>query len=107
MKRIDISTHKPNFIGCWDLENKTLCDEIVTFFQSNKNLYKEGTTTLGKNIEAKKFFEKILTLDPNNLDTAHGYGVLLLKLNQHSKGLNYIRKGTSFIRFAPGDCKII
>ncbi len=61
----------------------------------------------GKLLEAKKFFEKILTLDPNNLDTAHGYGVLLLKLNQHSKGLNYIRKGTSFIRFTPSDCKII
>ena len=61
----------------------------------------------GKLLKAKKFFEKILTLDPNNLDTAHGYGVLLLKLNQHSKGLNYIRKGTSFIRFTPGDCKII
>ena len=61
----------------------------------------------GKLLEAKKFFEKILTLDPNNLDTAHGYGVLLLKLNQHNKGLNYIRKGTSFIRFTPDDCKII
>ena len=61
----------------------------------------------GKLIEAKKFFEKILTLDPNYLDTALGYGVLLLKLNQHSKGLNYIRKGTSFIRFTPDDCKII
>ena len=61
----------------------------------------------GKLLEAKKFFEKILTLDPNNLDSAYGYGVLLLKLNQHSKGLNYIRKGTSFIRFTPGDCKII
>ena len=60
-----------------------------------------------KLLEAKKFFEKILTLDPNNLDTAHGYGVLLLKFNQHSKGLNYIRKGTGFIRFTPGDCKII
>ena len=56
---------------------------------------------------ARKFFEKIFTLDPNNLDSAHGYGVLLLKLNQHSKGLNYIRKGTSFIRFTPGDYKII
>ena len=61
----------------------------------------------GKLLEAKKFFEKILTLDPNNLDTAHGYGVLLLKFNQHSKGLNYIRKGSGFIRFTPGGCKII
>ena len=61
----------------------------------------------GKLLEAKKFFEKIFTLDPNNLDTAHGYGVLLLKLNQHTKGLNYIRKGTSFIRFSSENYKII
>ena len=65
MKRIDISTLKPNFIGCWNLENKTLCDEIVTFFQSNKNLSKEGTTTLGKNIEAKKTTDKIRCLSVN------------------------------------------
>jgi hypothetical protein len=32
MKRIDINTQKPNFIGCWDLENKTLCDEKGTSF---------------------------------------------------------------------------
>ena len=75
MKRIDISVQKPNFIGCWDLENKTLCDEIIAFFENNKNLSKDG--------------------------------VLLLKLNQHSKGLNYIRKGTGFIRFNPDGCKII
>ena len=47
MKRIDISAQKPNFIGCWDLENKTLCDEIISFFENNKNLSKEGVTTLG------------------------------------------------------------
>ena len=61
----------------------------------------------GKLLEEKKFFEKILTLDPNYLDTAHRYGVLLLKLNQHTKGLNYIRKGTSFIRFSSENYKII
>ena len=61
----------------------------------------------GNLLEAKNLFEKILTLNPNNLEAAHGYGVLLLKLNQHSKGLNYIRKGTSFIRFTPESYKII
>ena len=66
MKRIDINTQKPNFIVCWDLENKTLCDEIVTFFQSNKNLYKEGVTTLGKNIEAKKTTD--ITIAPKDLE---------------------------------------
>ena len=54
MKRIEIGERKPNFIGCWDIENKKLCNEIVSFFESNKNLSKEGVTTLGKNIEAKK-----------------------------------------------------
>ena len=61
----------------------------------------------GNLLEAKNFFEKTLILNPNNLEAAYGYGVLLLKLNQHSKGLNYIRKGTSFIRFTPESYKII
>ena len=61
----------------------------------------------GKLLEAKFFFEKALVLTPNNLEVTHGYGVLLLKLNQHSKGLNYIKKGTSFIRFSPENYKII
>ena len=51
MKRIEVGTQKPNFIGCWDIENKKLCNEIVSFFENNKELSKEGTTTLGKNIK--------------------------------------------------------
>ena len=57
--------------------------------------------------EQEHFLEKILTLNPNNLEVEHGYGVLLLKLNQHSKGLNHIRKGTGFIRFTSESYKII
>ena len=79
--------------------NNNLCAVYKTLANiSSKN---------GNLLEAKIFFEKALILNPNNLEVAHGYGVLLLKLNQHSKGLNYIRKGTSFIRFTPDDCKII
>ena len=52
MKRIEAGTQKPNFIGSWDIENKKLCNEIVSFFESNKELSKEGTTTLGKNIKS-------------------------------------------------------
>ena len=51
MKRIEVGTQKPNFIGCWDIENKKLCNEIVSFFENNNELSKEGTTTLGKNIK--------------------------------------------------------
>ncbi len=59
MKRKEVETQKPNFIGCWDIEDKKLCNEIISFFESNKELSKEGTTTLGKNIKAKKQFFQI------------------------------------------------
>ena len=65
MKRIEVGTQKPNFIGCWDIENKKLCNEIVSFFENNKELSKVGTTTLGKNIEAKKTTD--ITITPKDL----------------------------------------
>ena len=58
-------------------------------------------------LEAKKLFEKALILKPDNQEINHGYGVLLLKLNQHTKGLDYIRKGTGLIRFSSESYKII
>ena len=66
MKRIEVGTQKPNFIGCWDIENKKLCNEIVSFFENNKELSKVGTTTLGKNIEAKKTTD--ITITPKDLE---------------------------------------
>ena len=65
MKRIEVGTQKPNFIGCWDIENKKLCNEIVSFFENNKELSKAGTTTLGKNIKAKKTTD--ITITPKDL----------------------------------------
>ena len=61
----------------------------------------------GNLLEEKKLFEEALTINPNNQEMNHGYGVLLLKLNQHVKGLGYIRKGTGFIRFSSESYKII
>ena len=66
MKRIEVGTQKPNFIGCWDIENKELCNEIVSFFENNKELSKEGTTTLGKNTKAKKTTD--ITITPKDLE---------------------------------------
>ena len=57
--------------------------------------------------EAKKYFEKGLNLDPNNKKICNGYGKILLKLNQHIKGLEYIRKGSGLIRFTNTNFKII
>ena len=68
MKRIEVGTQKPNFIGCWDIEDKKLCNEIVSFFESNKELSKEGTTTLGKNTKAKKTTD--ITITPKDLENS-------------------------------------
>jgi tetratricopeptide (TPR) repeat protein len=57
--------------------------------------------------DAKNFFEKVLTLNPDDLEANHEYGILLLKTNKHPEGLNYIKKGTGFIRFESGSYKII
>ena len=66
MKRIEVGSQKPNFIGCWDIDNKNLCNEIVSFFEGNKDLSKEGTTTLGKNIKVKKTTD--ITITPKDLE---------------------------------------
>ena len=61
----------------------------------------------GNLLEAKKLFEKALIVNPNNQEINHRYGVLLLKLNSHTKGLDNIKKGTGFIRFFSESYKII
>ena len=55
----------------------------------------------------KKKFEKSLNLNPNKKETCEGYGNILLKLNQHNKALEYIRKAGGIIRFTQKDFRII
>jgi len=98
-------------------EAKEVFEKVVAlnpkYPSANDNLcaiYKMLANISSKNgnlLEAKKLFEKALILNPNNQEMSHGYGVLLLKLNQHAKGLDHIRKGTGFIRFSSESYKII
>ena len=50
MKRININIQQTHFIGCWNMENNKLCNEITNFFKKNKNLQKQGVTASGKNL---------------------------------------------------------
>ena len=34
MKRINIDSKQTHFIGCWNLENNKLCNEIISFFET-------------------------------------------------------------------------
>ena len=78
-------------------------DNLCAIYKMLANISSQN----GDLLEAKKLFEKALSLNPNNHEINHGYGVLLLKLNSHTKGLDHIKKGTGFIRFFSESYKII
>ena len=65
MKRININTQQTHFIGCWNLENNKLCNEIIRLFENNKNLQKKGITGKGVNLKIKKTTD--ITVHPNDL----------------------------------------
>ena len=103
---------KKNFNEAKELFEKVI--ELNPKFPSAKDnlcaMYKMLANISSQNgdlLKAKKLFEKAMILNPGNQEISHGYGILLLKLNQHAKGLDHIRKGTGFIRFSPESYKII
>ena len=66
MKKVDIENSKsPNFIGCWQLENKNISDDLIEFFENNKSLQKKGSTAKGVEENRKKSTD--ITISPNKL----------------------------------------
>ena len=65
MKRINIDTQQAHFIGCWNLENNKLCNEITQFFENNKELQIQGITSYGKDLKAKKTTD--IPVNPHDL----------------------------------------
>ena len=65
MKRININTQQTHFIGCWNLQNNKLCNEITRLFENNKNLQKKGITGKGVNLKIKKTID--IAVHPNDL----------------------------------------
>ena len=66
MKRINIDKKHTHFIGCWDIENNKLCDNLIQFFNDNNNLQVQGKTSSGISLKAKKRTD--ITITPNNLN---------------------------------------
>ena len=66
MKKVNIDIIKqPHFIGCWNLENNKLCNEIIKFFKNNKNLQKQGISSVGENLKVKSRID--ISVKPNDL----------------------------------------
>ena len=51
----------PNFIGSWAIEPKSVCDEIITYFESNKSKQKQGQTISGKDLETKNTIDLVMS----------------------------------------------
>jgi len=73
MKRIDTNKKEsikddqhPNFIGIWNIENDTLCKEIIDVFEGNKNRQRPGETGGGQNLKIKKTTD--ITISPHELN---------------------------------------
>ena len=46
----------PNFIGSWVIDPLSICDELITYFESNQNKQKRGVIAGGENLNVKKSF---------------------------------------------------
>ena len=51
--KIDSSEH-PNFMGCWMFQDKSVCDDLIKFFEDNEESQTEGWTSLHKVQETVK-----------------------------------------------------
>ena len=51
--RLDVSKH-PSFIGCWMLEDLSICNDLIEFFERNKVSQKPGVTASEKINESNK-----------------------------------------------------
>ena len=67
MNRIDITGGaNPHFIGAWQLEDKTLCDELIQFFEQHQDMQRQGVTLEGLNPSVKNSLD--LSIAPSDMN---------------------------------------
>tara|TARA_B110000014_G_C19982513_1_gene508762 strand:+ start:150 stop:773 length:624 start_codon:yes stop_codon:yes gene_type:complete len=81
MKKINIASKQIHFIGCWNLENNKLCNDIIKFFENNKSLQKPGVSGTGKDLKIKKTTD--IRINPTDLKNQK-----FEVLKQYIKGLH-------------------
>ena len=68
ISRVDVEgSRQPNFFGCWTMEDTSICDRLVDFFEENKDLQNPGVAGSGKPREAVKKSTDI-TIKPFDLE---------------------------------------
>ena len=67
MKRIELEVPDPHFIGCWNLEQDSLCDALVEFFETHQDKQEAGKSAGGVDLEVKNSTD--ITVHPRDLES--------------------------------------
>ena len=65
MNRINLEGSSPHFIGCWNIEQDTLCDELIDFFEAHQEKQEPGQSAGAVDLDAKKSAD--ITIHPRDL----------------------------------------
>ena len=53
VNRIDLEGSSPHFIGCWNIEQSSLCGEVIDFFEANNQKQEQGKSAGAVDLNAK------------------------------------------------------
>ena len=96
MKKINITiTKQPHFIGCWNLENNDLCNDIIKFFENNKSKQTKGVLSGGYNPQEKKTTE--IMINPKDLENSE-FNVLKTYIGELHKCFSDYQNEWSFLK---------
>lgn len=65
VERKDLESNAPHFIGSWNMQDASICDELIQFFEAHPELQTQGKTAGGLNLESKKSTD--LTIRPREI----------------------------------------
>ena len=67
MKKLFIGKNNlnPNFIGSWDIEPKSICEDLINYFEQNISKQKKGEMALGINDNFKDSID--ITIKPKDI----------------------------------------
>ena len=67
MNRVNLSNQSkfPHFIGSWMIESTSICDELITYFELNKQKQRQGVTLGGVDLDSKSSLD--IAISPKDL----------------------------------------
>ena len=99
------------------LQLKENLDEALVSFKNALKLKPKNLGTLNhiaecyeriKSFEdAKKYYNKVIEIEPNNKIALKGLSRIFLKFGYHKQGLEYLQKSSGLLRFTEKEFKII